>query len=188
MMWSSVLSLIGTSTVAALVASLVSHFLAGRRDKQARERDATYLAIRLAVILEGYALACHELLSDNDLHSSSGGEAGKQRSKLPDLPPYPDDADWKSLETALASRALLFRNELWISDRSITFWLDIEPEYLLPTCNQEAAIRGYQAWCLAENLRDQYRIERFEPGFDVVAPLRERHDKAVARKKAEVAS
>ncbi len=188
-MWSSVLSLIGTSTVAALVATIVTHILAGRRDKQARKRDATYLAIRLAVILESYALACHELLSDNDLHSSSGGEAGKQRSELPDLPPYPDDADWKSLETALASRALLFRNELWISDRSIAFWLDIDPEEnLLPACNQEAATRGYQAWCLAENLRDQYRIERFEPAFDFVAPLRQRHDKAVARKNAEVAS
>ena len=135
-----------------------------RHDSASTERDARYLAIRLAVMLEEYAINCADRIGDNDMHRQSGGHAGKRWGALPELQPYPNEDDWKALAPDLLSRVLTLRIQLSLANNAIAFWMDIDPECIPQECDQQCGRTGYAAWTLARDMRSRYRLGTFEQG------------------------
>ena len=105
----------------SIVSTLVTIGVGWLRDHLTRsstaKRDSAFLVNRVAPVLERYAFDCASLIGDNRLNVSSGGHAGTAHTSVPDLHPFPNDVDWRSLDTTLTSRALNFPNEVLQSER-----------------------------------------------------------------------
>jgi hypothetical protein len=172
--WIEVLKLIlGTGIVAAIVTQLISWIRESRKELISSTRDARYLAIRIAVILEGFAIACAESISQYDFYKQSAGHAGKRHGVLPQLQDYPADADWKALDPALGARALTLRNELPLSDSAIEFWENVDRDCVPQATSEQAGKCGYLAWALAADPK--------QTAWNLVALLKKHHDEAITR-------
>lgn len=143
------------------------------REKVKRRADATYLALRLAVALEGFAGACADLIRDNQNAEPLPGEAyGPCKTKLPALAEYPEDGDgWKALDANSASACLHLRNQIAGSQSAIIlalphFGVDVEG------CVQKEAIaRALEAHALAVRLRQKYGLAMVTPAYDYVKEI-----------------
>lgn len=156
-------SLIGF-TASPLVAWLTNFFNAGR-ERKSMERDARYLAVRVAVILEQFAMQCSEQVSDHEMHQNSSGHAGQLNPGIPDLPPYPDEAEWKTLEPNLLADALSFRNQCSQAKAAIAYCYNIDSgpdSSAIDEANVQCGACGYVAWQIAENMRRRYKLPPFD--------------------------
>ena len=159
--------------------------LARRKDKT----SARYLAMRIAVLLEGYAITCAESLSDWDLYFSSGGHAGSMMDGIPDIPEYPDEEGWSALKPALLERALTLRNQVRIGRRSVSSFAEFEmdPDDIAHHSAGHLGVCGYRAWSLAKDLRAEYRVQPLDltsTSWDIAPFLRENHDRIVKERLA----
>jgi hypothetical protein len=157
--------------------------------RAALKRDARYVAQRVAIILEKFAVDCANVINDNDLHNQSKGHDGKRHLCLPELGPLPADADWKALSPKLVDRVLSMPNELALADGAISFWWDVvgDEECMQTETDQRAGTCGLRAWLLASDLRKQYKIPASnlpEIGWNFVDTLRKKDE--TVRKHAEV--
>lgn len=175
---------LSTGVATALFNQGIAWWRETRKDNSAIEREARYLAIRLAVLLEDFAIVCADAISDQELHRSSEGAAGRPHGVLPELPPYPE-GDWRVLDPEFLGRCLTLRNELKLSDGQINFWEDVGERDCIPQeFDEQAGKCGYRAWVLASDLRGHYRLAAFDPrntAWDIVETLRSHHDAAVKR-------
>lgn len=172
------LAVLSTSFFTGLATAILNQIYAGR----ASTRDAKYLAIRIAVILESFAIECAEQISTQQMYNQTGGGSGRLYGTVPALSPFPDEAKWESLDGDLLARALSLRNELPLSDRKIAFWEDIDRECIPVECDQQCGKCGYIAWELAQAIRRRYGFPSFDPkltSWDVAGTLKEMHDKAL---------
>jgi hypothetical protein len=188
--WGDVLKLALTTGIVTSAMSLgVGWLQESRREKAKTERDARYLALRLAVIFEKFAIYCADVIYDNGLADTSGGHAGTQHTRLPDLEGFPDDADWKALDGTLAGRALTFRVELLLSGKMLAeLWVFSDPDEIAVECNEQAGLHGMRAWEIAHDLRARYLLSPFDPAklaYDVTGTLRTHRDAALARRRGE---
>ena len=154
------------------------------------EQGAGYLAARIAVILEQFAIRCADQIADNEMYRQSDGYAGHGHGTLPALAEFPPEANWTVLDPVLLSRTLSIPNELILADRTIAFWWEVEtdPSLLHNVCDAQAGTCGYRAWRLAAELRSRYSLPDFSPGafsWDPIGTLREHHDRELARITAE---
>ena len=183
--WGTVLTTAASTGFATAIANQgLGWWRESRGEKHLQQRNATYLAIRLAVILEKFALDCTDTIADYDMYTSSGGHAGSAATKLPELSEYPDEDDWKLLNSGLLARTLTLRNEIILSSRSINFWYEIDDECVPQECKQQTGKCGYIAWEIAEELRKAYSLGKFDPGkrsWDVIGLLKPVHDEALAK-------
>ena len=114
---------IGNWVVAALVgvsASVITQVRYSRRDKKA----ATYLAMRIAISLEAFVIACSDLIGENERAQRGDDEEGPRRS-LPELGAYPDSDDRQILDVEYANRVLALCNDLTVSNNTLFFKWDI---------------------------------------------------------------
>lgn len=119
------------------------------------KRDARYLAQRIAIILEKYAVDCADCIADNELHDSSEGHAGKQHVTLPRIGSFPAEAEWRTIAPDLVDRVLSMPNELALADHAILFWWDVvgDEDCMRIETNHQAGQCGLRAWLLASELR-----------------------------------
>ena len=174
--WAGIFQIaLSAGIVSALINQSLTWIREARRVRRAEQLDATYLALRLAVIMESFCLACVSVIEDNELHDSSDGQAGNNVIQLPTLLEYPNDANWISLDPELTARALAFRNELWLSDVAIRTKADVSIlEDAVFDTNRYASKDGLRAWKLACDLRKRYRLPKFDPAacsWDVITWL-----------------
>ncbi len=183
--WFDVLKFaLGTGVVTAIANQGIAWFREVRKESGTTTRDARYLALRIAVMLEQFSISCADAISENDMYQQSEGYAGRPHGKLPSLSEYPTDADWRSLDPSLAAQIISFRNELLLSDQTIEFWWDVDRETVRGACDEQAGKSGYRAWLIASQLRGRYRLPSFDPrsfAWDVVATLKEHHDRAIKK-------
>lgn len=183
MEWSTIFATaLSTGLATALLNQGIGWWRETASQKSTLERDARYLAIRVAVILERFAIDCADAIADQDLFSSSSGHAGRRHATIPKLAEYPSDADWKALRADLLASALTLRNEISLSDSKISFWEEIDRDCIPGECKQQCGKCGYIAWLLAADLRSHYALGDFEPhrtSWDVVKVLRREHDRAL---------
>jgi hypothetical protein len=148
-------------------------------------KAARQVALRVAVHLEAFALQCADLVSDCELHDSSGGHAGKQHTAFPELSPYPE-LDWKALDISLQARALAFPVEVVSAQQSIEFlWQVAGVEDVADECAERAANYGLRAWALAGDLRSHYGFPEFDvtaTGLDPIKFMTQRRDALVKRR------
>ena len=173
-----------------IVASIVTQGLAWAIDrwktKHDAETEATYLAARIAVTLESFAIKCANQIGDNDMFRMSDGHAGRAHGKLPEMDDFPSKANWTVLDPSLLARSLSMQNELNLSDRAIAFWFDVDPDPALVrnACDGQAGTCGYRAWKLAGDLRGRYKLPDFSSDHfsrDTVKMLKKYHDREAAR-------
>jgi hypothetical protein len=189
--WWQVLTLfLSAGVFTAIVNNLLAEWRDRRKEKRTSARDAVDLAMRVADILERFAIECEDIISHNELHTESEGYAGTPHRKLPTLGEYPTDADWKALDPALSSRARSLPNELRVSEGIIKFCWELEPGdqgILLNTCNGQAGKCGYRAWQLAVEMRRRYGLlaesEPEQTAWDFVKVLKENYDQELKRMK-----
>ena len=168
-----------TGLVTALFNQGIGWFRDWRKESTVTIRDATYAAMRIAVLLEAFAMECASLIEENAFAEKSGGPSTQ---KLPSLSEYPTDIDWKSLDSSLAAQSLSIRNELRLSVRTIAFWSGEEPAEIPSVCSNQAGKCGYRAWQLATALRRHYKLPSFDPTqgyWDLVGTLQKRHDAVI---------
>ena len=67
-------------------------YIEHQREKKRRTDEKEFLAVKLAIEFEGFAIECAELVSDHITNENSGGQAGKRIGSLPDVrqPPRSD--------------------------------------------------------------------------------------------------
>lgn len=183
--WLDILKLaLSTGVVAALVSPLFGLLRDWIRDREAAKRDGRYLALRLAVIFEGFAIACADLISANDDQREIFKVPEVGCSQLPPLGEYPTDADWKSLDPAFSAQALAFRNELAISVSTVQAMLRLDELSASGECDMQAGKSGFRAWELATNLRHAYSLPEFDlqhTPWKFVELLKKYHDQAMAK-------
>jgi hypothetical protein len=189
--WLEIAKVLGTGVVAAALTHGVSWWRDSRKEKASNLRDARYLALRLAVILERFAIDCSEVVGLVDTYAASKGSAGSQTTKLPEIGEFPSDSDWKTIDPKLAARALEFVNELLMAQQKLNFsWHVSDEDQITEECADDAALLGLRAWDLAHQLRQRHDLPRFTPAetsHDVEASLKARCDAARGRAEHQAA-
>ncbi|HEX5078202.1 MAG TPA: hypothetical protein VFV80_03560 [Geminicoccaceae bacterium] len=149
--WSTILTVAGTTGV---LTALLNHVLWGLREwwaASSKKKDhASYLALRLAVLLESYATACSDFISEN-AHAEQGPDdrLPHWNTSLPEMPPYPEDDDgWRAIDRRLAGRVLNLPNRIHVSQNIIAWTFELNDDELGETLDEQAAARGLEAWKL----------------------------------------
>ena len=150
----------------------IQEYVRSHRDKTARERAASYLAMRLAVLFEAYALECANRIEEVGIHRSSGVRG----IQLPKAIVLPDSTYWEYLRHDLAERALTFSNVAQHAAGAIEFVSSLEndPDATAVAFADQAGMVGMRAWTLACDLRSAYQVRPFRKedlGWDFVDTL-----------------
>jgi len=181
--WADIIKLaFTTGLIAALFSQAIAWLRELHKDYNSTTREARYLALRLAVILERFSIDCASLIADNQMYRDCDGYAGTQRQKLPALTEFPKDADWKALAPNLSSKVLSTENELMVSDEAIAVWEDIDRNSVGHAADQQAGKSGYRAWLLAVDLRCHYKLPPFDISiirWNFVAKIKQHHDQEI---------
>ena len=112
----------------ALVQSLMPIY----RDRRTRRKQAAYMAMRLAVVMENFAWACANFIQDNHTaRTPPDEEYPAWEIALPELLAYPEDADgWRAIAPKLAGRVFGLRNKLHESKSTIRNIIEFNKEEL----------------------------------------------------------
>jgi hypothetical protein len=173
--WTGMLAFAATT---GIITALLTQIFSIGRDLWAthvkRKSEASYLALRLATILEGYAYDCASFIGDNaDAPEGPDDEFPKWKVKLPTLPPFPEEKEgWHSIDLRLAARVLDVRNHPAGSQGVIdaTNRFESLPD-LGDELDEHAGARGQEAWALAKDLRSCYGLPAFKPVWDFTDTL-----------------
>ena len=134
------------------------------RDHRMRRKQAVYMAMRLAVIMENFAWACADFVQNNrNARTPAGDEYPAWETALPELLAYPEDSEgWRAIAPKLAGRVFGLRNKTHQSTSTIRQTLEADKPELGWMLDEQAAARGLEAWRLAVDLRRAHRIEPVE--------------------------
>jgi hypothetical protein len=179
---------IGTALSAELGTILVQFIGPLVRDHYERKRRAAYMALRLAVFLEAYAVACADFISEDSEPPIADDEYPNRTTQLPQPPEYPDDPDgWRAIDGPLAGKCLNLPAKIRGSQRVINSEIEhMFYDHLDDTLDEQAAERGLEAWRIAAALRRTYAVEAVETVWDYAGGLE--HSLAhVKQKRAESA-
>ena len=151
-----------TGVITAIVTQFLGWLIDRAKSNRSARKEGTYLAARLAVAFENFAIRCAEQIADNDMFRQSEGHAGRSHGTLPSLEAVPTQANWTTLDPTLLSRSLSLPNELLLGERMIAFWSEVDPDPSLArsVCDAQAGTCGYRAWKLARELRERYGTAR----------------------------
>ena len=188
--WKTLLTLVvGAGLLSGLVTAILNIAWDAWTKSSEDKRSATYLAIRLAVILEQFAMDSADRITDQDLYDQTQGNAGASPSALPELEPFPGDQSWSTLPLDLLARVLTFPNERRLRSVALASWMELSGGVDFPEeYKRQCGTTGYRAWALAHDLRKQYRLHPFDPratSWDFADKLKGHHDDAL-RHEAEV--
>jgi hypothetical protein len=144
------------------------------RDRSHKKEKAAYLALRLAVLLEGYASSCCDFYFDNlNAEEPPDEPYPAWQTKLPALPEFPDDTEaWRALDKKLLARCLEFPNRVRASQNAIESCAEYTMDELGVTLDEQASARGVEAYEIATSLRTAYRLSRPELIFDCYSSLK----------------
>jgi hypothetical protein len=148
-------ALIGAGLGSALIQG-VFNLMAERRNRTAQ---ATYLAMRLAVQLDAFGLACSDMIVRNRNAETPPDSEYPIWEGLPELPSYPDDTEgWVSLRRDLATRCLRFRSNIQASESLIQDVSNYTEDDLGDTLDEQAAQLGLEARRIVHDLQRGYGL------------------------------
>jgi len=179
--WSRFFMMIVSAGVgSALVQSLMPIY----RDRRTRRKQAGYMAMRLAVVMENFAWACANFIQDNhNARTPPDEEYPAWEIALPELLAYPEDADgWRAIAPKLAGRVFGLRNKLYESKSTIRNIIEFNKAELGWVLDEQAASRGLEAWRMAIDLRKTYGIEPVELEWNYPDYLKTALDTAVKQR------
>lgn len=185
--WDILKVAISAGIVTAIITQLLTWLRDLHKDKTTNARIASYSALRLAVELEAFSIACADAISEADLSASSGGHAGRIHTKIPNLQSFPEDIDWRTLDPSISAKVLTIRNEITVAQQSIDFWYEVDHDCVPNACVDQLGLCGYRAWKTAVELRKRYGLPPFDPtvlSWNVEECLKRQNDLAVSKKAA----
>lgn len=136
-------------------------------DYRTRKRNAQYLAIRTVCILEKFIDDCVDIVSDDGTdRGRPAGNAGTTYDPqviCPKTINYPDDVDWKCIDSRLMYQLLSLPNEIEIANRQILFAEESNsgpPDYIevFEERYLQYAQLGLKALSLENEIRNKYGI------------------------------
>lgn len=158
MTWGSFVS----SLIVAVVVAWLTHYLILNREAKKETRDLNYLALRLAFVLEKFAVDCAGMISDAVLHDDSRGSAGKVHVRLPELGEYPVEADYAMLDQNLLAQALAFRLEIDTGNNAVSFLGEVaHDDDQDGECRNQCARLGLKALNLSQAFTERYELAPF---------------------------
>jgi hypothetical protein len=124
------------------------------------KRSATYLAARLAVILERFAIECADVVTDQEDFERAG--QGRASVHCRGLSLSPPKQGWNTLDSALLSRVLTFPNTLRLHKLALDSLWNVSPSDFSKECSRDSGKLGSMAWALSRDLRARYRLQPFD--------------------------
>lgn len=181
--WDIAKVVLGTGLLSAIISQLLNYFIQEQKVRSEKRTLAQYSAIRIAVALESYSIACAEMIYDVITYESSQGSRGKLHAQIPNSLVYSQDIEWKTIEPQLCSESLTLINEIVVGQNIVQAMKDFDCELVSATCCQQAGLYGYRSWKLASNIRGKYKLPAYSPqttSWDIEKYLKDEHDKALA--------
>lgn len=105
---SPLVQMLGSGLAAALLSQALVWWKESRREKQTADRDRRFFALKLAVVLERYAIDCAMRIGTVDDHIRSYEIEEPRSDRLPGTPTLelPDSTEWRWIDSALSSEIL----------------------------------------------------------------------------------
>ncbi len=183
--------ILGTGVLSAVLAVIIGKWLDILIEKHKNKKDKDYAAIRLAIIFENYAIECSNSISRHEAEFSKDSHESKSWSlisiKNPELEKFPDDLNWKELDSGLLSTVLSYKNAIKLTEVcNYGNYFSISYRERLSELLEIIGYHGYRAWKLSKSLRkDNLRgwnnalnLEDTVEGF-----LKRYHDSAIKHSK-----
>lgn len=151
------------AATSAVVATLVGFFLNLLRESVIAHRSSRLDALRVAVLLEGYAIQCADAISDHDLAVDSGGHAGLLMGAVPKPPGIELNVGLlQPRRGAIANRLAVFTQEALQADQSAAFWWEVvgDHEAARNAARHECACLGLRGLSLAADLRSVFKLPK----------------------------
>ena len=144
--------------------AMVQRYFAWRGEERRKDAHATYLAMRIAVLLDAHGLACSDLIisNSNAEHFRSfptGISIFRRCHPIPKILKvgYRLTGRWRAGVYGFAANACLSE----LDPR----YAGIYPEDLGEATDEQAAALGLQAWKLAKDLHHKYRLDASGGGY-----------------------
>lgn len=175
--------------IGVILGSGISWFQSYWVNKNERNKNARYLAIRVVCILDKYLEDCTEVVKDNGLSYGQRSAEGHlvPQVQVPNPPVYPEDADWKSIDHELMYRILSFPAEIESGNRMIKSTSEIASAPDFEEWFYERKFYysqfGLAAYKLADDLSLKYGIKKIKYNdWDPVADLTKEFDEVVIKR------
>lgn len=148
-----------------IVGGIIPWLQSSMSERQLKRNNADYLAIKIVTLLEKYILDCVDVVCDDG--TSQGQPAGKDgcyehQVDTPAHIAFPDDINWKSIDSKLMFKLLSLPNLAHEADRSISFSLEFAgpPDYseFFEERQKKYAKIGLYALDVESELRNKYKI------------------------------
>jgi hypothetical protein len=151
--------------IGVIVGASISWLKESFNEHSQRSRNARYLAVRVICILDEFVDVCLNVALDNGeptWNPSNGEESCGVRVQAPQELNFPNDLDWKSIDSKLMYEILKLPNQLSVTNRNI---YEASDPVTLPDTDAtfEARWEGYSnlgqtATRLVTKLRKTYKL------------------------------
>lgn len=181
--------------IGVFVGALITWFQSYYTNRQIESKNAKYLAIRVVCILDKFTEDCADVVKDDGLNFGQRTADGclQPQIMIPEIPVFPDDIDWKSIDHELMYKILSFPSEIAAGNKIIDFTRNIAgpPDYedWFDERRFHYASFGLHAEKLASELCREYNIKKkkyndWDPKDDLAREL----DAAIQRRQKRLAS
>ena len=174
---------LGTGFVTTFINQAAEWFFRSRREEKNKKQEATYLALKVAVILEAFVIDCANKAATAENQGMPGSRA--ELLPLPDLQPYPETESWRLIPSDLSTRILSFPNIKELKQQEMdAHWFEGDPEDRRRIMVSFLAETGMHAWNIAVDTRKEYELPEFIPensSWDPIGHLRSKTGKPVKK-------
>ncbi len=168
------------------VASFISWIKDSAVNRFKKKKLTDYTALRLAIILDEFAIKCASLVDDLDCRIEfSGGYGGDTARAIPTLTPFPSDIDWKTMPHEISSRILSLPNEILKNESIINEMRHLSQEEVSEVLAERSGYCGFIGWQLANDLRIAYHLPAHynsPASWDITRPLKQYYELMLERK------
>ena len=163
--WQALWIAVGAGLISSALGPLIAWLRDHLAESKVRQRDTLYLGQRLAVALEAFSIECATAIGDVDAWLNTNMQGGQHTTKLPQLPAFPQDADWRSLPSGISARVLSFPNEFKVSQAYIDGTAPFDSDAGAETFMRQAGAIGFRALRLAADIRILLRLPSMDHAY-----------------------
>jgi hypothetical protein len=175
--WTSLLQVAFTTGLCTAIFNQVLAWIKESIQRRQKDRvDGRTFALQLVELLTAYAQDCNSRIDANLYDDRSGGYG--RHSDMPILKPFPEGGPWGLLPPKLAAKIRDLRNEVHEAAREIQGVSEVDGhQEAIDAATSRYGTIGYTSSRLAQNLRQHYRLGRYQAagGSTFEAELRKRY-------------